>query len=340
MDWTVALADPIALRVRGLFLAEGRLVIEGLLASGRGDAIVSVLATPAAAQALALEARLGDRLEIRSPREMEAVTGFNFHRGVLALVRRPETLTVDDVLSMGVSVPPLTCPDRRASATATSGDGVTAASGDGASSSAPGATATSVDGAVAGADVIEGSAVAVGDSRLPTPDSRALLVVLEHLVDVDNIGSCFRNARAFGAVGVLIDDRCADPLYRKAVRTSQGAVLDVPWAAAPIDRILASLARDGVSSIGMTPRGVAGGRAPAPLADVIAGLDPQRPAAVVVGNEGSGLSAEALAACTHLACIRMATGADSINVATALAIALYQITEGSGLRAQGSEGGP
>ena len=58
-----------------------------------------------------------------------------------------------------------------------------------------------------------------GDSGART---EAVLVVAEHLVDVDNVGSCFRNARAFGARGVLLDERCPDPLYRKAVRTSLG----------------------------------------------------------------------------------------------------------------------
>ena len=59
-----------------------------------------------------------------------------------------------------------------------------------------------------------------------------MLVAAEHLVDVDNVGSCFRNARAFGAAALLLDERCPDPLYRKAVRTSLGTVLEVPWAQA------------------------------------------------------------------------------------------------------------
>ena len=208
MDWSVALADPAALRAQGLFVAEGRLVLERILAGAAGgpDAIVAVLATPAAARALALESPFDDRLTIRTPTEMEAITGFNFHRGVLALVRRPPQLAVGNVVASAVT-----------------------AGWDSRPYLTPG-------------------------SRIPNPESRVpILVVLEHLVDVDNVGSAFRNARAFGAAGVLLDERCPDPLYRKAVRTSLGHVLEVPWARAPIGEILEALRTHGVATVGLTP---------------------------------------------------------------------------------------
>ena len=294
-DWASALSDPIGLRARGLLLAEGRLVLERILAGAAGGvgSIIAVLAAPAAAHALDLEARVGDRLVTRTPAEMESLTGFNFHRGVLALVRRPPETSVDDVI----------------------GD-VMARRRDVAERATPVA-----DGGARSAD--RGSWISTPGARIAERDCSgraAVLVVAEHLVDVDNVGSCFRNARALGAACVLLDDRCPDPLYRKAIRTSLGAVLEVPWAQAPIRQILDRLRAAGVVTVGLTPD-----RDVATLRDEVSdGLDEGVPIALVVGNEGHGLSPEARGRCNHLARIPMAGDADSINVATALAVALYE----------------
>ncbi|MBA2355497.1 MAG: RNA methyltransferase, partial [Acidobacteria bacterium] len=184
---------------------------------------------------------------------------------------------------------------------------------------------------------------AAEDGRRPGP-----LVVAEHLMDADNIGSVFRNARALGATAVLLDDRCVDPLYRKAVRTSMASVLDLPWTQAAMATILGALEQRSVQMIGLTPQAwrsgtphverrtlTAGCRTPsAPehgrrvvktLRDVLESVERSQPIALVVGNEGHGLSEATLARCTHLASIPMAPPADSINVATALAIALYEL---------------
>jgi tRNA G18 (ribose-2'-O)-methylase SpoU len=274
VNWQQLLCDPAGVRARGLFIAEGRLVIDRILrgATGGAEAIVAVLATPAAVRALDLESRLAGRVTVRTPAEMEAVTGFNFHRGVLALVRRPAMLDVRDVIEPAVAI-------ARAGTTATAG-----------------------------------------------LSARPVFVVAEHLADVDNVGSCFRNARGFGASGVLLDERCPDPLYRKAVRTSLGHVLELPWSRAPMEAIREGLARHAVTTIGLTP--AAAGRASTveTLADLSARLHPFAPVALVVGNEGTGLSDAAMDACAHLACIPMAAGADSLNVATALAVSLYELT--------------
>ncbi len=147
-----------------------------------------------------------------------------------------------------------------------------------------------------------------------------MLVLAEHLVDVDNVGSVFRNARAFGAAAVLLDQRCPDPLYRKAIRTSLGAVLEVPWVQAPFTELLDSLVAAGVTTVGLTP----GGGSVAEVSELAGRHGGPGAVAMVVGNEGLGLSGEARARCTHLARIAMADGADSLNVATALAVALYE----------------
>jgi tRNA G18 (ribose-2'-O)-methylase SpoU len=262
MEWSSALSDPGLLQVRGLFLAEGRLVLQRILAGAAGgpDGIVAALATPPAAAALELRTHLGDRLVVRTPTEMESLTGFNFHRGVLALVRRPSPRQVDGLIRQAIGAP------------------------------GPGAHAA------------------------------AVIVVAEHLVDVDNIGSCFRNARAFGATAVLLDERCPDPLYRKSVRTSLGTVLEVPWTKAPMTQLLDGLAGAGVATVGLTPAATVSAK----LTAVGTMIATDVPVALVVGNEGQGLSPETQARCTRLARIPMAEGADSLNVATALAVALYE----------------
>jgi tRNA G18 (ribose-2'-O)-methylase SpoU len=275
VDWSSALIDPQALRVQGLFLAEGRLVLERILAGAAGGpgAVVSVLATPAAVRALRLDERVSDRLTTRTPAEMESITGFNFHRGVLALVRRPPALAVGGLIRRAIA-------DRETDVRYPDSD---------------------------------------AQNQVPGTRNPALLVVAEHLVDVDNVGSCFRNARAFGAAALLLDERCPDPLYRKAVRTSMAAVFEVPWAHGSMSEILDSLAAAGVITVGLTPDASA-----ATLDEIGSRVARQAAIALVVGNEGHGLSEDTRARCTHLARIAMADGADSLNVATALAVALYE----------------
>ncbi len=139
-------------------------------------------------------------------------------------------------------------------------------------------------------------------------------VVLETINDFENLGSLFRNAAGFGLDGVLLDARCADPLYRRSVRVSMGHVFGMPFAVLPdpFDVSLGRLQADGISVLALTPRAVAD-----PLREVVA---PRR-WAVMLGAEGPGLSEAALAAADRLVRIPMADGVDSLNVATAGAIA-------------------
>jgi tRNA G18 (ribose-2'-O)-methylase SpoU len=150
-----------------------------------------------------------------------------------------------------------------------------------------------------------------------------VLAVLEGVNDHENLGALFRNAAALGVDGVLLGPRCADPLYRRSVRVSMGHVLRVPFAPLPAEPAWPAsleLLRDGGRRIvALTPR--AGAR---PLA--ACGLAGAR-IAVLLGAEGSGLSEQALAAADEWARIPMADGVDSLNVATAAALAFYAALE-------------
>ena len=157
--------------------------------------------------------------------------------------------------------------------------------------------------------------------QIPNPKTQipGTLVCLERVANADNVGGVFRNALAFAAGSVLLDPATIDPLYRKAIRTSMGAVLEVPFArAAPWPGALMELRNRGVAVIAMTPS-----RDAWPLGEAIAAAA-GRPAAIVLGHEGNGLTAEATSACEFQARIPISGAVDSLNVATAAAIALYE----------------
>ena len=146
------------------------------------------------------------------------------------------------------------------------------------------------------------------------------VVVLERVGDADNVGAIFRSAAAFGAGAVLLDSSCADPLYRKAIRTSMGAALMIPFAEAdPWPAMLGALAAEGWAVVALTPTVDA-----MPLREFSSATRPQR-VAFVLGHEGDGLTEGALAACEYRVRIPIRPSVDSLNVATAAAIALYEL---------------
>jgi tRNA G18 (ribose-2'-O)-methylase SpoU len=165
--------------------------------------------------------------------------------------------------------------------------------------------------------------LAVAD-RAPEPDPDALaqgsrlLAVLEGVGDHENLGSIFRNAAGLGVDGVLLGPGCSDPLYRRSVRVSMGHVLRVPFA--HLDTWpdgLHSLRDKGFRVLALTP-----GANAVPLRALAA---PQERTAVLLGSEGPGLTEEALAAASERVCIPMAGDVDSLNVATAAAIAFHTL---------------
>ena len=241
------LSDRDLLQRLGLFAAEGRLVVGRVIEAGLP--VVSLLMN--AASATAMENTLA-RLPAATPvyvcetLAFSAITGFNLHRGCLALVERPAARSLDDL---------------------------------------------------------------AGDA--------SLLLVLEGVTDADNVGSAFRNAAAFGAGGVLLSPTCCDPLYRKAIRTSMGAVLAVPHGRSdrwPDD--LARLKGLGFRLIALTPR--------ADGVDLHACERVPR-TALLVGSEGPGLSAHAELLADVRVRIPTHRAVDSLNLATAAGIALYHL---------------
>jgi tRNA G18 (ribose-2'-O)-methylase SpoU len=146
------------------------------------------------------------------------------------------------------------------------------------------------------------------------------LIVLEDLGDASNVGAMFRNALAFGAGAVFLSPGTADPLYRKSIRVSAGAVIALPFARL-VDwpRDLGRLREAGYTLLALTPR-----------ADAVAiGAQPRPPrVALLLGTEGRGLSAEALALADLHVRIPMAPEMDSLNVATAGAVALHWLGAG------------
>jgi len=147
----------------------------------------------------------------------------------------------------------------------------------------------------------------------------ALIVVCEALNDHENLGALYRNAAAFGASGIALDPTSADPFYRRSVRVSMGHVLDVPTAqVSALPAGLDDLRTRGVEVLALTPRTDA-----VPLQDL---SHTGRPRALLVGAEGPGLTDATVAAADVAVRIPLAPGVDSLNVATATAIALHHLT--------------
>ncbi|MGE3275444.1 MAG: TrmH family RNA methyltransferase [Vicinamibacterales bacterium] len=242
------LAVPEALRTAGLFVAEGRLVVRRLLASSRFETR-SVLVTPTAARQLEpVLATVAAPVLVVSQAVMNGVTGFNIHRGCLAIgVRRPLP-TLDSL----------------------------------------------------------------------TPGRLRRVLALEGISNPDNVGGLFRSAAAFGVDVVVLGPHCGDPLYRKAIRTSMGAALLVPFVdAGPWPDGLQVLRAAGLAVLALTPD---------PAATPIAQLALPPRVALLAGAEGPGLSADALAAADYRARIPMTALVDSLNVTTAASIALHALS--------------
>ncbi len=235
---------------QGLFIAEGEVVLRLLASEASRCAPVAVLIAEKRLEALGevLERLPGDApLYVASQSVLNAVAGFDLHRGILALGRKPQPVEPGDLL-----------------------DG------------------------------------------LP---EQAVVVVACGIGNHDNMGGLFRNAAAFGAGAVLLDQTCCDPFYRKAIRVSVGAVLRTPMATAlEAGAMIDLLQGRGFEVLALTPS----------AEQALAAFRPGRRTALLLGSEGPGLPREIIARCRPVG-IRMAGGFDSLNVAATSAVALHHL---------------
>jgi tRNA G18 (ribose-2'-O)-methylase SpoU len=159
-------------------------------------------------------------------------------------------------------------------------------------------------------------------ARKPLPSVEAVLgtarsvLVLEDLVDHTNVGAIFRSGAAFGFDAVLLAPRCADPLYRRAIKVGMGAVFSTPWTRIPdwYDALPA------ISAAGFTTVALTLADDAVAIEDAVAGVDK---VALVLGSEGHGLSPRWEQSADRRAIIPMREGIDSLNVAAASAVACY-----------------
>ncbi len=150
------------------------------------------------------------------------------------------------------------------------------------------------------------------------------IVVLEDVENPINVGAIFRSAAALGMDGLLLSPACADPLYRRALRVAVGNVFKVPWAF--IGKSEATWQKEGITMLkdmGFTTVAMA------LRSDNVNIDDPRLKAcnklALIMGNEGNGLTAETISACDYVAKIPMMNGVDSLNVAVASSIAFWEL---------------
>jgi len=148
------------------------------------------------------------------------------------------------------------------------------------------------------------------------------LVIVEDIVDHANLGAIVRTAAGLGWDGLLVSHGSADPLYRRAIKASMGAVFTLPWARLDGKVRLGELL-DGwvIAALALTDDAVE----LASFATSQAALAPGAKVSVLLGTEGHGLSPAWLEAADHVVTIPMAAGIDSLNVAAAAAVACYEL---------------
>ncbi|MFJ8738404.1 TrmH family RNA methyltransferase [Embleya sp. NPDC127516] len=179
---------------------------------------------------------------------------------------------------------------------------------------------------VTGYQVHRGALASMGRKPLPAAADVVAgarrVAVLEGVNDHTNVGAIFRGAAALGMDAVLLSPDCADPLYRRSVKVSMGAVFSVPYARLePWPGGLDVLRGAGLTLLALTPAEGSVALNALPAAD----LDR---CALMLGAEGPGLTAKALAASDRLVRIPMSHGVDSLNVGAAAAVAFYAVTFG------------
>jgi tRNA G18 (ribose-2'-O)-methylase SpoU len=158
----------------------------------------------------------------------------------------------------------------------------------------------------------------------PTPADPAVVlagvdsaVLLEDLVDHTNVGAVFRSAAGLGIGAVLVTQRCADPWYRRSVKTSMGAVFTLPWATvADAEAGIRAARRAGMRTVALEPQ----------AATSLRDWRRSGPTMLLLGTEGPGLTETARRGVDTSLSIPMHRGVDSLNVAMAATIAFFVLT--------------
>ena len=235
-------------RGSGLFVVEGPLLVERLLASDY--AVASVLVDERQVESVLLSVQTDTLIYVVPSGQIERVIGFNFHRGILACGKRKPSRPLEEVLPAGTK--------------------------------------------------------------------RLTLVVAVEIHDPGNLGGVLRNCAAFGVDAVLLSPHCADPFSRRVLRVSMGTALRLAICeSSDLSADLELLRDQGVSLV-------------ATVLDVEAeemetAVRPER-IALLLGNEAHGLPQEIVARCDQRLTLPMLHGTDSLNVAVASGIFLYQLT--------------
>lgn len=157
---------------------------------------------------------------------------------------------------------------------------------------------------------------------LPPPAADVLAgartaVLMEDLVDHTNVGAVFRSASGLGVDAILVTARCADPWYRRSVKTSMGAVFTLPWTVVvDADEAITEARAHGMTTVALDPV----------AEQSLRGWHPRHPTMLLLGTEGPGLSERARSHADVRLRIPMAHGVDSLNVAMAAAVACYVLT--------------
>jgi tRNA G18 (ribose-2'-O)-methylase SpoU len=154
-------------------------------------------------------------------------------------------------------------------------------------------------------------------------DGARRVVVLEDIVDHTNVGAIFRAAAGLGIDAILITPKCADPLYRRSIRVSMGAVFTVPWTRIPQWPASIDLLKGrGFTTVAISPQNI-GSQESQDLREFAAG--PLDRVALILGTEGEGLSAASLETCDHSVHIPMSNAISSLNVASAAAVVFWAL---------------
>ena len=154
----------------------------------------------------------------------------------------------------------------------------------------------------------------LGDLLMQGRDDRRPLIVLDQVTDPHNVGAVMRSGVAFGALGLITQDRHAPPESGALARSASGALETLPWVrVVNLARALDEIAEAGFWRIGLT------GHAPRTLAETLG----EAKVALVLGAEGEGMRANTEAHCDELAKLPINPQVESLNVSNAAAIALY-----------------